>query len=115
MSLPLFFLEDNVVSSRQFLPHLLISGGVKEEDASAQDPVEDGKGSVEGHILLILGEGADDEADEDQGHDDQVGPLHDLGTHQLGLINPRQSKKIKILSIGMIDQLKVEPNYFAWH
>ena len=88
----LLLLEDNVVSPRQFLPLLLVAGGVEEEDAAAQDTVEDSEGAVECHVLLVLGEGADDEADEDQGHDDQVGPLHDLGAHQLGLVNPRQSE-----------------------
>ena len=87
----LIFLEDDIVSSCQFLPHLLVAGGVEEEDAAAENAVQDGEGPVQGHVLLVLGEGADDEADEHQGHDDQVRPLHDLGTHQLGLVDAGES------------------------
>ena len=64
---------------------------MEEEDAAAEHAVQDGEGTVEGHVLLVFGQGPDDEADEDQGHDDQIRPLHDLCTHQLRLVDARQS------------------------
>ena len=45
------FLEDDIVNSGQFLTDLFVSGGVKEEDACPEDPVEDGEGAVEGNVL----------------------------------------------------------------
>jgi hypothetical protein len=45
------FFEDDVINSGQLLPDLFISGGVKEKDASTEDSIEDGEGTVEGNIL----------------------------------------------------------------
>jgi len=45
------FFKDDVINSGQLLPDLFISGGVKEEDASTENSIEDGEGAVEGNIL----------------------------------------------------------------
>ncbi len=54
----------------QLLSDLLVSGGVKEEDAESQDAVEDSEDAVEGHVLLVLRRRANDERREAQRHDD---------------------------------------------
>ena len=82
----LILLDNEVVSPLQLGPDLLVARGVKEEDAAAEDAVEDGERPVERDVLLVLREDADDVADEDERHDDQVGALHDLGRDELLLV-----------------------------
>ena len=79
---------------------------MEEEDASAQDAVEDGEGAVQRHVLLVFGHGADDEADKHQGHDDQVGSLHDLGGDQLLLVHSGQASKQTLVNFVVLIQLK---------
>ena len=75
----LFLLENEVVALRQFRSHLLVASRVKEEDTGAQNSIQNGENTVHGHVLVVFRKGADNKAGKHQRHDNEIGPLHDLG------------------------------------
>ncbi len=58
---------------------------MEHEDDDADGRVERRERAVERQVLLVLGHDADDPADEDERHDEEVGALGDLGAEDLGL------------------------------
>lgn len=69
------------------LLHLLVVEAVKKQHQHSGHAVEDCEDAIEGKVLLVLGEYPDQHVGEDEGHDDQVGALRELGARPLVLVN----------------------------